>query len=188
MIRDFFPTFKQLEPGKLKGLSAGDVVAQLPVKWTKTESGDVYGVPTVTFNNVKYVENGIICEIGLDGKIVTWGTTAAALDVHTPMFIHFTEELNNVIDEKNAFAVKCAEDETYLRLVRLYPGDIFTTDNVAYTNGHLFAKVVDGIITSQATADVDTQFAIKKDTLPNGNVGYECIYLGLVKEYFTPVV
>lgn len=181
MIRSFFPTFKQVEPGLLKGLYAGDVVAQLPVKWT--ESGDVYGVPTVTFNNVKYVENGIICEIGVDGKIVSWGTTAATpLAVHTPMFLHYTEELNTVIDEKSAFAVKAAQDETFLRLVRLYPGDEFVTDNVSFTATHAFAKVVAGVITSQAAADADTQFALEVTTLPNGEVGYRCVYLGLMKD------
>lgn len=130
MITDYLPTFNQIEPNLLLGLTAGQVVSQIPAKADIKKTADG-----------KFVENGILCTIDADGKTITNYTTGKAL------FIHFTEELNTFLDQRKYFAVPYEAGETYLRLVALTPGSEWTTtiepEDAAYAAAIGDGKVVD---------------------------------------------
>lgn len=136
MITRYLPTFNQIEPENLLGLTMGYVVAQQAVAFD-ADAG-TYGVPTVDRNGYKFIENGILCTLDDEGKIVSW-------EADKPLFVHFTEELNTICPERKHFAVEAAEDETFLRLVALVPGSIWTT-NVADADPAYAAAIAAGKI------------------------------------------
>ena len=171
MLRNYLPTFHQIEPQNLKGLYGGDVVAQRPVAYASS----VYGVPTVQVGSVYFIENGILCGLNNEAKVVAFDS-AANLSGH-PM-VHYTEELPTILEANSTFAVLAQEDETYLRLVVLHPGDEFVTDNVDATDEGPYAKISNGVATLQSAADSDTVFAVIEDSLPDGTAAYRFIYLG----------
>ena len=118
----YLPTFKQIEPENLYGLTMGYVVAQTPA--------DLTSVPTVTINEgteneVTVIENGILCALDSTGKKVI-----AATGKERQLFIHFTEELNTIIEGRKYFALEVQDDEAYPRLVALLPGSVWTTNQV----------------------------------------------------------
>lgn len=161
MITKYLPEFKVFEVGSLTGLRAGHVVSQQPAAASiaKKAVGD---------NN--FIENGIIMGLNVDGELVNWTEGA--------MFVHYTEELNTFIDELKYFAVP-VEDKTYPRGIALYAGDSFCTNNVAAeVEGAKYAKVVNGILNLQTTADDDTHFSVKESTLPTGEKAYDFVYIG----------
>ena len=161
MITKYLPEFKVFEVGSLTGLRAGHVVSQQPAAASIAKKA-------VGENN--FIENGIIMGLNVDGELVNWeeGT----------MFVHYTEELNTFIDELKYFAVP-VEDKTYPRGIALYAGDSFCTNNVkAELEGAKYAKVVDGILNLQTTADDDTHFSVKESTLPTGEKAYDFVYIG----------
>ena len=162
MITRYLPEFRQLEPDNLLGLTAGLVVAQVPVKYTAAadEAPEAYGVRTVEKNGYKFIENGVLCTFDNTGNIVDWTD-------EKPLFIHFTEELNTFLGDRKYFAVECEKDETYLRLVMLVPGSEWTT-NVAEASGDAYAAAV---APGKIVCNND------KATLPNGDAAktYRCI-------------
>ena len=93
MLRNYLPTFHQIEPQNLKGLYGGDVVAQRPVAYASS----VYGVPTVQVGSVYFIENGILCGLNNEAKVVAFDS-AANLSGH-PM-VHYTEELPTILEGK----------------------------------------------------------------------------------------
>lgn len=162
MITRYLPEFRQLEPDNLLGLTAGLVVAQVPVKYTAAdgETPEAYGVKTVEKNGYKFIENGVLCTFDSNGEIVDW-------TAEKPLFIHFTEELNTFLGDRKYFAVECEKDETYLRLVMVVPGSEWTT-NVAEASGDAYAAAV----TAGKIVCVNDNA-----TLPNGDAAktYRCI-------------
>jgi hypothetical protein len=161
MITKYLPEFKVFEVGSLTGLRAGHMVSQQPAAASIAKKA-------VGENN--FIENGIIMGLNVDGELANWtkGT----------MFVHYTEELNTFIDELKYFAVP-VEDKTYPRGIALYAGDSFCTNNVAAeVEGAKYAKVVNGILTLQTTADDDTHFSVKESTLPTGEKAYDFVYIG----------
>lgn len=171
MLKNYLPTFHQLEPQNLKGLYGGDIVAQRPVAYTSS----VYGVPTVQVGSVYFIENGIICGLNSEAKVVSYDA-ASNLSGH-PM-VHYTEELPTILQANSTFAVEAKAEETYLRLVVLHTGDEFVTDNVDASDEGPFAKIAGGVVTLQSAANSDTVFAVMEDTLPDGSAAYRCIYVG----------
>lgn len=155
MITRYLPTFNQIEPENLLGLTMGYVVAQQAVAF----ADNTYGVPTVDKNGYKFIENGILCTLDDEGKIVSW-------EADKPLFVHFTEELNTILTDRKYFAVEAKEDETFLRLVALVPGSIWTT-NVADADTAYAAAIAAGKI---AVLNSDA-------TLPDGRAAktYICI-------------
>lgn len=170
----FIKTFKQVEPQLLRGLTAGLVISQRPVKYTAAEGAtpESYGVATVEFNGYKYIENGIICSLDAEAKIVNYTSGKA--------FLHFDEELNADYDAKNMFAVECKGEDTYIRLVELQHGDEFVTDNVngSFTSGQKYG-VKNGVIDASVAGDfLYEEGTAFENTLPNGEKGYHFVYLG----------
>ena len=110
-----------------------------------------------TVNGNKFIENGVIVSLSKEGKVVPYAEGT--------MFVHYTEELNTFIDELQYFAVP-VDGDTYIRCVALYTGDSFTTNNVV-------AGEINIVDSAEGAA-----FIVKKDTLPNGEEGYECTYVG----------
>lgn len=162
MITRYLPEFKQLEPDNLLGLTAGLVVAQVPVKYTAAVTSpdskpEAYGVKTVEKNGYKFIENGVLCTFDEKGEIVDWAEGK-------PLFIHFTEELNTFLGDRKYFAVECEKDETYLRLVMVVPGSEWTTN------------VADDVYTA-AVAAHKIVCINENATLPNGDAAktYRCI-------------
>lgn len=158
-ILNFLPKFKQLEPDNLYGLTMGYVLAQRPVKYTAAQgsTAESYGVATVTVGDAKFIENGILCALDGDGNVVD------AAGTEKQLFIHFTEELNTIIEGRKYFAVEADGAETFLRLVALVPGSEWTT-NVVYDD-----KVLEdaGIIVTNENA-----------TLPTGEAAKSYLYVG----------
>lgn len=172
----FIKTFKQVEPQLLRGLTAGLVIAQRPVKYVAPEGSgeeESYGVAVVEFNGYKYIENGIICSLDDKGQIVNYVSGKKAL-------LHYDEELNADYDAKNMFAVECKGAETYIRLVELQYGDEFMTDNVngVFVDGQKYG-VKNGVIDASVSGDFLYEEGGAFETqLPNGEKGFHFVYLG----------
>lgn len=151
-VLKYLPTFKQIEPENLYGLTMGYVVAQTPADAT---------LVTKTVNDIDFIENGILCAIDSTGKKII-----PATGKERQLFIHFTEELNTVIEGRKYFALEVQDGEAYPRLVALLPGSVWTT-NFAYDAEVLTAA---GIV------------AIDEDAvLPDGTTGAKTyMYVGKV--------
>lgn len=170
MITRYLPTFNQIEPDNLYGLTMGHVVAQVPVKYTApvpaqgetAAQPESYGVVTKAVGDVKFIENGILCTFDANGKVVNWAA-------NKPLFIHFTEELNTFLGDRKYFAVEANTDETYLRLVAVVPGSEWTTN----IENDTAAKA---IYTAAATAGKIVCIN-QNATLPDGRAAktYRCI-------------
>lgn len=171
MLRDYLPVFHQLEPQMLKGIYAGAIIAQRPVKYTAT--GDVYGVATATKGTVKFIENGVVMGLDVNGNLVNYDAALAG----SPKMIHFTEELPTILKAKNTWALKCAEGETYPRGIILQAGDEFVTDNASGTLADKGYATVSGGILTLSTASTNAEFAAYPDTLPDGTAAYHFIVL-----------
>ena len=170
----FIKTFKQVEPQLLRGLTAGLVISQRPVKYIAAEGSgeESYGVATVEFNGYHYIENGIICSLDAKGQVVNY--------VSGKPLLHFDEELNADYDAKNMFAVECNGAETYIRLVEPQYGDEFVTDNVKgeFVDGEKYG-IKDGILDASVSGNfLYEEGGAFENTLPNGQKGYHFVYLG----------
>lgn len=175
MLYNLLPKFKIVEINNVAALRMGHVIAQTPA-YVSGEGKAL--IASRTEGSYKFVENGVI--VGLDQTNVLANYVAAN---HSQPCLVYTEELvtANLLSGLDQFAnLADANGEVYVRALPLNLGDTFTTDNVDGTIENGFAKVVDGIITMQAAADVDTLFIVKKSTLPTGVEAAECIYCGKV--------
>lgn len=171
------PTFKQVEPQHLQGLTSGHVLSQLPVSYNV--EGKSYGVPTVTVGDAKYIENGIIVSISNTGTLEAYKGDAKQA------FIHYDEELDpSDFSTKSSFAVLGEGAETYIRAVALFPGDEFVTDQVngVMTAGTAYTVDTNGVIANTGSGN-GVQFlyvggSAFETTLPNGKPGYHFVVLG----------
>ena len=167
-ILNFLPEFKIVEINRSTGLVAGHVLAQFPL-------ADDAGL-AVEKGGVSYLENGFIVSLNTDLELVPFTGQAQPLLV-------FTEELNTFFDGLKWYATMEDEEDgiIYPRAIGLFVGDAFTTNNFAGTyTTQAFAKVVDGVLTLQATADGDTLFAVEESTLPTGELALRFVYVGEV--------
>lgn len=169
-ITRYLPTFKQVEPNNLYGLQMGWVIAQSPVKYT----GSDYGVATVSKGDYKFIENGVICSLDKDGKVVNY------VEGSTP-FLHYTEPLSTTFGRDCDFAVECDGNDTYLRLVALVAGTEFTTDNytVADSITVKYATVENGVLKALAAApESGLCFSAEETCLANGTKAIAVKYIG----------
>lgn len=169
-IINFLPEFKLVEINRSTGLVMGHVVAQFPL--------DAGFAGIIDDYEYDVVENGFI--MGLSKDLEVEGYNSAD---HGQAFLLYTEELNTFFDGLKWYANGADEEDgvIYPRLVALYVGDAFTTNNYSGTYvAQKFAKVVNGALTLQATADVNTLFAVEESTLPTGDLGLRFTYSGKV--------
>lgn len=169
-ILNYLPSFKIVEPNRLTGLVKGHVLSQFPLDPASTLIKKV-GTP-----EIDVLENGFI--VGLGNSLLVEAYDAAN---HAHPFLVFTEELNTFMNGLKYYATEADVDgDIYPRAVALYVGDAFTTDN--YDEGAatepIAAKVVDGVLTLQDTADADSLFAVEESTTPLGEKAYRFIYVG----------
>lgn len=167
-IINFLPEFKVVEINRSTGLVMGHVVAQFPLD---------PGFPNI-IDSYEYdlVENGFILGLGKDLEVEGYDVAD-----HGQAFLLYTEELNTFFHGLRHYANSADEEDglIYPRLIALYIGDVFTTNNYAGTyNTQKFAKVVDGVLTLQATVNAGTLFAVEESTLPTGDLGLRFTFLG----------
>jgi hypothetical protein len=107
---NLLPKFKIVEVNKLAGLLNGHIVAQAAYETEAT-----------------YVENGQIFYLGINGDVVAH----ADATFKAQPFLHYTEELLPFMNGNEYFAVEVDGGVAYPRLIGLYEGDEFTTNNIA---------------------------------------------------------
>ena len=162
-IKNLFPVFKAVEVNLSTGLRIGHMLAQHKYSYAKAGAK-------------AYVENGVFFRMSKanpDAVVLADDSNAVG-----PYFIHYTEELftNGIVDGLKYFALEALEEGTnyvcYPRLIALYSGDTFTTDNFT---GELstakFAKVgakgVLELVTTMPTGEGPV-FQDVKSTMPDG--------------------
>lgn len=148
-----FKTFNQIEANNLKGLQPGFVVAQMPVaasaKATLAKDG--------------MMANGHLCTISKEGIIPA--------EAGKPVFIHYTEIINTILDGAKYFAVDIESE--YPRLVQLIPGDEWMTDMV------YDAEVLEALgIVEMTKDDVTDWYSVS--TLADGTPAKHYMYIGNV--------
>ena len=158
-IYDLLPKFGYIEPNNLKGLQAGFVVAQMPV----AESA----VATLTVNGEgKYMENGTICAISVDGIIEPTAESKA-------LFICYSEPLNTVVNSDQFYAVNLKEEHP--RLVQLIPGDEWMSTKPLTLSGALAGRIVE-VTASSGMGQSDDWFENTK--MANGDEGHHYMFIG----------
>jgi uncharacterized repeat protein (TIGR02543 family) len=165
-ILNYLPTFHAVEINRSTGLVMGHVLSQ-------NEAGA--DLTLVTKSGYDFLENGVIVGLSNDRTIENYD-----FEKHSQPFLIFSEELNDFMSGLKYFAQE-ETDEFYPRAVALYPGDAFTTNNYSGVFGlnTAFAKVVNGILTLQNTADDYTLFAVNLSSMPaDSSTAVQFIYLG----------
>ena len=116
-------------------------------------------------------ENGHICSIGADG-IDIWAAGK-------PMYNHYTEALNTMVNSDKYFAVDPKEECP--RLVELIAGDEWMTD-IDYENDPKYAEIKDELmkhivkLTKTNAQSKDDWYGV--DTLADGTKAFHYMYLG----------
>ena len=158
-IYDLLPKFGYIEPNNLKGLQPGFVVAQMPVAESATA--------TLTYKGEgKYMENGTICAISVDG-IIAPTTESKAL------FICYSEPLNTVVNSDQFYAVNLKEEHP--RLVQLIPGDEWMSTKPLTLSGALSGRIVE-VTPESGMGQSDDWFSCK--TMANGDAGHHYMFIG----------
>jgi len=168
-ILNYLPTFHSVEINRSTGLVMGHVLSQ-------NEAGE--DLTLVTKGSYDFLENGIIVGLSNNRKIENYD-----LEKHSQPFFVFSEELNTFMSGLKYFAQDANDEEGFHpRAVALYPGDAFTTNNYSGVFGlnTAYAKVIDGVLTLQNTADDYTIFAVNLSSMPaDGSTAVQFVYLGI---------
>lgn len=149
-----FNTYYQIEANNLKGLQPGFVVAQMPVTDSMKET-----FPT---KHEGMMCNGYLCTISKAGIVPA--------EAGKPVFIHYTEPINTILDGAKYFAVDVESE--YPRLVQLIPGDEWMTD-MPYDAEVLEAL---GIVEIKSTDSKDDWYSVS--TLADGTEASHYMYIG----------
>ena len=159
-IYDLLPKFGYIEPNNLKGLQAGFVVAQMPV------AESAVSTLTVSKGKSKYMQNGTICAISVDGIVAPTAESKA-------LFICYSEPLNTVVNSDEFYAVNLKEENP--RLVQLIPGDEWTSSYQLELSGALSGRIVE-VTPESGMGKSDDWFSC--ETMANGDDGYHYMYIG----------
>lgn len=164
-IYDYLPVRHQVEANNLKGLQPGFVVSQLEVK------DGCKLVVTDSVTKKKLLENGHLMTITADGLDI-WAEGK-------PMFLHFSEPLNTILNSDKYFAVDLANENP--RLVQLIPGDEWMTDIDYETDGNysdLWTAINGHVlkVNDESALSKDDWFSV--DTLADGTKAFHYIYIG----------
>ncbi len=158
-IYDLLPKFGYIEPNNLKGLQPGFVVAQMPVAESATA--------TLTYKGEgKYMENGTICAISVDGIVAPTAESKA-------LFICFSEPLNTIVNSDQFYAVDLKAEHP--RLVQLIPGDEWMSSKALTLSGALSGRIVE-VTESTGMGKSDDWF--KNTTMANGDAGHHYMFIG----------
>ena len=158
-IYDLLPKFGYIEPNNLKGLQPGFVVAQMPVAESATA--------TLTYKGEgKYMENGTICAISVDGIVAPTAESKA-------LFICYSEPLNTIVNSDQFYAVDLKAE--YPRLVQLIPGDEWMSSKALTLSGALSGRIVE-VTESTGMGKSDDWF--KNTTMANGDAGHHYMFIG----------
>ena len=141
-IYDYLPTFNYVEPNNLKGLQPGFVVAQ--------ESRVASGLK----DSKGMMENGKIC------KLTSAGIEEVTASDKGPVFIHYTEPLNTILNSDKYFAVNTNYECP--RLVQLIPGDEWTAHEALTTAEEMGGRIV----------------KVETCTMADGEEGHRYVFLG----------
>jgi hypothetical protein len=167
-----FDVFKVVEINNSTALRIGHVVAQQPLDKAAIEaSGKV-----VPVSKDGYLDNGFFLKLDNDGAVVVpvdGNATSPAYLVFNDPILDLREDYGLLSD----FAEKFDDDDLmYPRLVALYPGDVFTTDNyagnvpAAGTPGLAYVNFATGVLTIGSLPEdyVGPKFSVLRSTLPDG--------------------
>ena len=157
-IYDLLPKFGYIEPNNLKGLQPGFVVAQMPV----AESA----VSALTVREGKYMENGTICAISVEGIVAPTAESKA-------LFICYSEPLNTVVNSDQFYAVNLKEENP--RLVQLIPGDEWMSTKALTLSGALSGRIVE-VTAESGMGKSDDWF--KNTKMANGDAGHHYMFIG----------
>ena len=122
-------------------------------------------------SEAKMLENGHLMTITADGLDI-WAADA-------PMFLHYTEPLNTLLNSDKYFAVNL--DNENPRLVQLIPGDEWMSD-IDYETDSLYTTLWSEInkhvkkVDSSSALSKDDWFAV--DKLADGTKAFHYIYIG----------
>lgn len=178
MYTSLFPRFKVVEINRSTALTAGHVIAQYPANAADVAHKEVSGYDNAgSALTIKVLENGIIVGLNSEAEVVNYTADTCA----QPCLLMNDELPTSPLEGLDQYCEVFENDVTYPRVLPLYVGDSFTTNNYTGTEeGAVAAKVVNGVLTLQAAADVDTLFVAKLATLPAGQKAYHFVYVGKV--------
>ena len=172
-ILNYLPEFKVVEINRSTGLVAGHILSQNRLN---SLSDLINVINEGKDTEMEFVENGFIVGLNNDLTVEEYDGTK-----HGAAFLLFTEELNRTFPGHNRYATEAdADGDIYPRCIGLFVGDVFTTNNYDEDSQSdpKFAKVVDGVLTLQDSADSNTLFAVEESTLPTGEEAYRFTFLG----------
>jgi hypothetical protein len=178
MYTNLFPRFKVVEINRSTALTSGHVIAQYPAKASAVAHVEVNGYKADGSEEIiKVLENGIIVGLNSDAEVVNYEASKCA-----QACLVMNDELSvSPLEGLDQYCEVFENDVTYPRVLPLYVGDSFTTNNYKGTEADAkYAKVDGGKLELQAAADGDTLFTVKVATLPAGQKAYHFVYVGKV--------
>lgn len=178
MYTQLFPRFKVVEINRSTALTAGHVIAQYPAYDDEIAKVTVNGYDqSGAAATIDVLENGVIVGMNKEAHIVNY----VAADCAQPCIVMNDEIVTSPLGGLDQYCEVFDDGVTYPRVLPLYVGDSFTTNNYTGTEeGAVAAKVVNGILTLQSTADSDSLFVVKASTLPAGQKAFHFVYVGKV--------
>lgn len=126
--------YGQVEPNHLSGIVTGQIYAQLPAAYTRTESNGA-----VTYSGITQLEQGQFAKYDYaagkvnftgDGEFMLVYNEEKLYDERKQSHKDFVYKIQDFVDE-----------QIYPRLIKTYVGDIFTTNTIAVPNTSDSAEV-----------------------------------------------
>lgn len=167
-----FDVFKVVEFNNSTALRIGHVVAQQPLG-----KDDIEGVgKVVPVSKDGYLDNGFFFKLSNAGAVrvpADGNSTAPVMMAFNDAILDLREDYGLLSD----FAEKFDDDDAmYPRLVALYPGDVFTTNNFAGTapvganTALAYVNFATGVLTIGSLPEdyVGPKFSVTLSTLPDG--------------------
>lgn len=164
MYNKFLPKFKVVEINNMAALRMGHVIAQNAI-----DKENIRLAGKGENEAYKYLENGVIVGLGVDGKIANYDSAKHA----QPMLV-FTEELiAGPFYSLDQFAEEVGADDVYPRCLPLYLGDTFTTDNVKVVEDGLYGIEAGSGLICKAGSNAQAMFRGVACKLPAGQDAVE---------------
>ena len=177
MYVNLFPKFKVVEINRSTALTAGHVIAQYPASVDGIAHKEV-----ATYDDegnsvkVNVLENGVICGLSYDAEIVNYDSSKCA----QPCLIMNDELPTSPLEGLDQYFEEFEDGVVYPRVLPLYVGDSFTTNNfdASGATSPAYAKVVDGILTLEDSHSDESLFKVESSRLPAGQSAYHFVFIG----------